>query len=130
MQAPRTGSYIDDAPRLNHAMQVWESKGAHFSRTEMAVQGLLFGLSSLPGAGIPAAILAARKQSADATIRAAYYRGQELINYNRPEYYDKDTEQKNICDVIIAKQRNGPIGMVRLTFLGEYTRFENFAQSF
>ena len=56
----------------------------------MAVQGLLVGLSSLPGAGIPAAILAARKQSADATIRAAYYRGQELINYNRPEYYDKE----------------------------------------
>ncbi|MBI2315686.1 MAG: hypothetical protein HYU75_01250, partial [Betaproteobacteria bacterium] len=30
--------------------------------------------------------------------------------------------------IIIGKQRNGPIGMVKLTFLGEHTRFENYAQ--
>ena len=43
------------------------------------------------------------------------------------EVYNEDTADKGVAEIIIAKQRNGPIGTVRLTFLGEYTRFENFA---
>jgi replicative DNA helicase len=43
----------------------------------------------------------------------------------REEVYDKETRRKGIADIIIAKQRNGPIGDLQLTFLGEYTRFEN-----
>ena len=46
----------------------------------------------------------------------------------RDEVYNPDTQDKGIAEIIIGKQRNGPIGTVRLTFLGEYTRFENFAQ--
>jgi replicative DNA helicase len=45
----------------------------------------------------------------------------------REELYDKETERKGIADVIIAKQRNGPTGDFQLTFLGEYTKFENYA---
>jgi replicative DNA helicase len=45
----------------------------------------------------------------------------------RDEVYNPDTPDKGSAEIIIGKQRNGPIGMVRLTFLGEYTRFENFA---
>jgi replicative DNA helicase len=45
----------------------------------------------------------------------------------REEVYNPDTQDKGIAEIIIGKQRNGPIGTVRLTFLGEYTRFENFA---
>jgi replicative DNA helicase len=45
----------------------------------------------------------------------------------RDEVYNKETLKKGIADIIIAKQRNGPIGDVQLTFLGEYTKFENFA---
>ncbi|MBU1664777.1 MAG: hypothetical protein KKG92_05165, partial [Gammaproteobacteria bacterium] len=41
--------------------------------------------------------------------------------------YNPDSPDKGSAEIIIGKQRNGPIGMVRLTFLGEYTRFENFA---
>jgi len=37
--------------------------------------------------------------------------------------------KKGVAEIIILKQRNGPIGTVKLTFLGEYTRFENYAQS-
>jgi replicative DNA helicase len=43
----------------------------------------------------------------------------------REEVYDQNTPRKGIADIIIAKQRNGPTGEVHLTFLGEYTRFEN-----
>lgn len=43
----------------------------------------------------------------------------------REEVYDPDTPRKGVADIIIAKQRNGPIGDFHLTFLGEYTRFEN-----
>lgn len=44
----------------------------------------------------------------------------------RDEVYNEESEQKGRAEIIIGKQRNGPIGMVPLTFLGEFTRFENF----
>jgi len=46
----------------------------------------------------------------------------------RDEVYNEDTPDKGVAEVIIGKQRNGPIGTVRLSFLGKYTRFEDFAQ--
>ena len=46
----------------------------------------------------------------------------------RDEVYNDNSPEKGIAEIIIAKQRNGPIGTVRLTFLGQYTRFENFAR--
>jgi replicative DNA helicase len=48
----------------------------------------------------------------------------------RDEVYNPESSDKGTAEIIIAKQRNGPIGMVRLTFLGEYTRFENHASSY
>lgn len=45
----------------------------------------------------------------------------------RDEVYHEDSKDKGIAEIIIGKQRNGPVGKVRMTFLGEYTRFENFA---
>ncbi|TCV87378.1 primary replicative DNA helicase [Sulfurirhabdus autotrophica] len=47
----------------------------------------------------------------------------------RDEVYNPDTQEKGTAEIIIGKQRNGPIGTVRLTFLGEYTKFENFAHA-
>jgi replicative DNA helicase len=45
----------------------------------------------------------------------------------RDEVYNPETADKGVAEVIIGKQRNGPIGTVKLAFLGEYTRFENLA---
>jgi replicative DNA helicase len=45
----------------------------------------------------------------------------------RDEVYNPDSEDKGTAEIIIAKQRNGPIGRIRLTFLGQHTRFENFS---
>jgi len=45
----------------------------------------------------------------------------------REEVYEQNTTRKGIADIIVAKQRNGPTGDVQLTFLGQYTKFENYA---
>jgi replicative DNA helicase len=45
----------------------------------------------------------------------------------RDEVYNPDSPHKGIAEIIIAKQRNGPVGKKDLTFLGKFTRFENYA---
>ena len=45
----------------------------------------------------------------------------------RDEVYNPDTEHKGVAEIIIGKQRNGPIGSIRLAFIGRFTRFENLA---
>ena len=47
----------------------------------------------------------------------------------RDEVYNSDSADKGKAEIIIGKQRNGPIGTVALAFRGEYTRFDNLAQS-
>ena len=46
----------------------------------------------------------------------------------RDDYYNKDTEQKGIAEIIIAKQRNGPIGTVKMAWLPEQTRFADLSR--
>lgn len=48
----------------------------------------------------------------------------------REDYYDKETENKNITELIIAKHRNGPVDTVKLFFQKEYTRFYDLAKNF
>ncbi len=50
-----------------------------------------------------------------------------IVFVYRDEVYNEDSADKGIAEIIIGKQRNGPLGTVRLTFLGQYTRFENFS---
>ena len=50
-----------------------------------------------------------------------------ILMMYREDYYKPDTQEKGIAEVIVGKHRNGPTGTVKLTFLKEYTRFENFA---
>ena len=48
----------------------------------------------------------------------------------RDDYYDKESENKNIIEIIIAKQRNGPVGTVQLAFIKEYNKFVNLERRF
>ena len=45
----------------------------------------------------------------------------------RDEVYNPESPDKGVAEIILAKQRNGPVGRVKLTFLGEFTKFENYA---
>jgi len=49
-----------------------------------------------------------------------------IVFIYRDEVYNEESPDKGSAEIIIGKQRNGPIGMSRLTFLGKYTKFENF----
>ena len=53
-----------------------------------------------------------------------------LFIYRDEVYFPEKVESRGIAEVIIGKQRNGPIGKVELTFLGEHTRFENRAREY
>lgn len=50
-----------------------------------------------------------------------------IVFIYRDEVYNEDSPDKGIAEIIVGKQRNGPIGTVKLTFLGRHTRFENYA---
>ena len=50
-----------------------------------------------------------------------------IVFIYRDEVYHEDTMDKGISEIIVGKHRNGPIGKVKLTFLGQFTRFENFS---
>jgi replicative DNA helicase len=50
-----------------------------------------------------------------------------IVFIYRDEVYNEESTDKGVAEIIIGKQRNGPIGTTRLAFLGKYTRFENLA---
>jgi replicative DNA helicase len=52
-----------------------------------------------------------------------------IIFIYRDEVYHEDSNAKGTAEILIRKQRNGPIGMTRLAFLGQFTRFENLAHN-
>jgi replicative DNA helicase len=74
-----------------------------------------------------------RPQLSDLRESGALEQDADLVMFIfRPSVYEKDKtpETENVAEIIIAKQRNGPIGTVTLAFLNQYTRFENIAQGY
>lgn len=53
-----------------------------------------------------------------------------IVFLYRDEVYNKDSQEKGIAEIIIGKQRNGPIGTIRLAFRGEFTRFDDLAPEY
>ena len=48
----------------------------------------------------------------------------------RDEVYNEESQDKGIAEIIIGKQRNGPIGTARLSFIGQFTRFDNLSTQY
>ncbi|MCD5397382.1 replicative DNA helicase [candidate division NPL-UPA2 bacterium] len=71
-----------------------------------------------------------RPRLADLRESGAIEQDADLVAFlYREEYYKKETdENRGIADLNIAKQRNGPVGNIKLTFIKEYTRFENYSR--
>ena len=53
-----------------------------------------------------------------------------IVFIYRDEVYNPESKDKGLAEIIIGKQRNGPIGTVKLTFLGKYTKFESYVESY
>jgi replicative DNA helicase len=74
-----------------------------------------------------------RPQLSDLRESGALEQDADLVMFIfRPAVYEKEKtpETENMAEIIIAKQRNGPIGSVTLAFMNQYTRFENMAQGY
>src|SRR6266705_1984938 len=110
------GLIVVDYLQLMQATSEGENRATEISEISRSLKALAKELK------VPVVALSqlSRAVEQDADLILAIY---------REEVYTPDTPEKGVAEINILKQRNGPIGTVKLTFLGEYTRFENYAQS-
>ncbi len=132
-QYGRLGLIVIDYLQLMSSVRDTENRATELSEISRAVKGLAKELN------VPVIALSQlsrnveqrpnkRPVMSDLRESGAIEQDADLIQFiYRDEVYNPDSPDKGTAEIIIAKQRNGPIGTVRLTFLGEYTKFENFA---
>ncbi|MFA7240226.1 MAG: replicative DNA helicase [Sulfuricellaceae bacterium] len=134
-QAGKLGLIVIDYLQLMSANRVGENRATEISEISRSLKALAKELN------VPVIALSQLNRSleqrpnkrpvmSDLRESGAIEQDADLILFiYRDEVYNSDTQDKGIAEIIIGKQRNGPIGTVRMTFLGEYTRFENYAHA-
>ena len=132
-QYGRLGLIVIDYLQLMSSVRDTENRATELSEISRAVKGLAKELN------VPVIALSQlsrnveqrpnkRPVMSDLRESGAIEQDADLIQFiYRDEVYNPDSPDKGTAESIIATQRNGPIGTGRLTFLGEYTKFENFA---
>ena len=127
------GLIVIDYLQLMQSMEANENRATEISNITRALKMLAKELS------VPVVVLSQLNRSleqrpnkrpimSDLRESGAIEQDADVIFFvYRDEVYNEDSDQKGTAEIIIGKQRNGPVGTIRLTFRGEFTRFENFA---
>ena len=114
--------------RLFAIMQISAPGGQEISRFHAPDAARNWTCRSLPCHSSTAVLNSGLTATGEPTASRRYEQDADVILFiYRDEVYNPESNEKGIAEILIRKQRNGPIGMVKLAFLGKYTRFENLA---